>query len=164
MRFPWSARRPAVDVAEGERVLAWARTAGGDVVAGTREALYLPGGVRVRWERVESADWDVEAEVLSVSEVGSWGEQRPVHEVAVAEPRLLLDLVRERVTASVVLQRHVPVRGRRGLRVIARRAPSRHGPLSWVFEFDEGVDPDDPVVRAAADVALLEARTEVGDR
>ncbi len=128
MRVPWPERRPAVDVAPGERVLAWARTSGDDVVAGTREALYLPGDVRVAWELVESADWDVETDLLRVSEIGSWGQVRPVHEVGVAQPRLLLDLVRERVTASVVLQRHVPVHGRRGLRVVARRAPSSHGP------------------------------------
>ena len=60
----------------------------------------------------------------------------------------MLELVRERVTASVVLQRHVAVSGRRGLRVIARRAPRGNAPVDWFFEYDAGVDPDDAEVRA----------------
>jgi len=34
--------------------------------------------------------------------------------------------------------------------------------VRWLFEYDEGVDPDDPAVREAADAALAAARTEVG--
>ena len=65
--------------------------------------------------------------MLRVSEVGAWGEPRPEHRFVIDEPGRLLELVRERVTASVVLQRHVPVDGRRGVRVIARRAPGGAG-------------------------------------
>ncbi len=61
-----------------------------------------------------------------------------------------------------MLQRHVPVNGRRGVFVIARRAPRGNQPLSWVYEFEEGVDPDDPAVRLAAEEALAQARDEVG--
>jgi len=154
---------PPVEVAAGEKVLAHAASPDG-VVAGTRLALYLPGGRRVPWEQVEAADWDLESETLRVSEVGTWGEVRPSYSFALAEPARLLQLVRERVTASVVLQRHVPIRGKRGVRVIARRAPSATGPLSWLFEYDEGVDPEDPFVAQAAHEALLAARDEVGDR
>ena len=70
--------------------------------------------------------------------------------------------MRERVTASVVMQRHVVVAGRRGLRVIARRAPSGAGGVHWVYEYDEGVDPDDETVREAARAALVQARHDVG--
>jgi hypothetical protein len=81
-----------------------------------------------------------------------------------AEPALLLQLVRERVTASVVLQRHVAIHGKRGVRVIARRAPTGARALSWLFEYDEGIDPGDPFVEHAAQEALAAARDEVGDR
>jgi hypothetical protein len=144
-------------------VLAHASSPDG-VVAGTRVALYLPGGRRIPWEQVEAADWDLETETMRVSEVGTWGEVRPAHTFALSEPARLLQLVRERVTASVVLQRHVPISGKRGVRVIARRAPTGSGQLSWLFEYDEGVDPDDPFVVQAAEEALLAARDEVGDR
>jgi hypothetical protein len=153
-----------VEVAAGERVLAWATSSDG-AVAGTREALYLPGPPprRIPWEQVEAADWDAEAETLRVSEVGTWGEPRPSYEVAVTEPGRLLELVRERITASVVLQRHVPIVGKRGVRVIARRAATGSRALSWLFEYDEGIDPADPFVDHAAREALTAAQNEVGE-
>ena len=115
------------------------------------------------WEQVEAADWDNETSELRVSEVGAWGDARPEHRFAIDDPGRLLELVRERVTASVVLQRHVAIDGRRGLRVIARRAPGLPTDITWVFEYDEGVDADDPAVRLAAAEALAAARGEVGD-
>jgi hypothetical protein len=113
---------------------------------------------------VEAADWDREAETLRVSEVGTWGEERPTYSFMLSEPALLLQLVRERVTATVVLQRHVAIRGKQGVRVIARRAPTGARELSWLFEYDEGIDPADPFVDHAAQEALAAARDEVGDR
>ena len=177
--------RPPVEVAAGERVLAWAEASEG-VVAGTRDALYVrishpsssvepssssveppsssvePVETRIAWEDVEAADWDRDTSVLRVSEVGSWGARRPEHLLTIEEPGRLLELVRERVTASVVVQRHVPLRGRRGLRVIARRAPRGDRPITWVFEYDAGIDPADPDVRRAARDALAAAQEEVG--
>lgn len=157
-------RRPAVPVGPGEKVLAWTGdVADGDaVLAGTRDALYLPGGVRIPWEQVEAAAWDRDTSELVVTEVGTWGEQRPEHRYVLEEPGRLLQLVRERVTATVVFQRHVLLRGRRGLRVIARRATSGERALTWVYEYDEGVDPADPAVREVAEEALAGAQDEVG--
>ena len=158
--------RPAVPAVAGEKVLAWAESSSGQVVAGTRDAFYLtvPGSgaqARVPWEQVEAADWDRETSQLRVTEVGSWGEARIEHIVTIEEPGKLLELVRERVTASVVLQRHVALQGKRGVRVIARRAPRGDRPMQWVYEYDEGIDPDDPFVRHAAAEALAAARDEV---
>lgn len=155
------ARRPDLPVAEGERLLAWTTTADGTVLGGTRDAVYLPE--RIAWEDVEAADWDSETTTFRISEVGRWGEERRERSFSVPEPGRFLELVRERVTASVVLQRHVRLAGRKGVRVIARRAPGHHGGLRWVYEYDEGVDPDDPEVRRLAAEALAEARLHVGD-
>ena len=155
------AKRPGVDVAPGERVLAWTEATTGEVLAGTREALYL-GGTRLAWEDVEAADWDRETEVFRVIEVGTWGEVRGEHRFTIGEPRRLLELVRERVTASVLLVRHVPLEGRRGLRVIARRSPAGDRGVRWLYEYDAGIDPGDPVVRLAAENALADARSVVG--
>jgi hypothetical protein len=152
---------PPVEVATGEKVLAWASSGTGPV-AGSRSALYLPGAVRIPWEQVESADWDLETETLKVTEVGTWGEPRPTHSLVLSEPARLLQLVRERVTASVALQRHVPIRDGLGVRVIARRAPAGARELTWLFEYDAGIDPDDPFVAHAAQEALTAARDELG--
>jgi hypothetical protein len=154
-------RRPAIAVAAGERVLAWTQATTGELLAGTREALYLDG-TRLAWEDVEAADWDRDTEQFRVAEVGHWGERRVEHRFAIADPRRLLELVRERVTASILLVRHVPIDGRRGVRVIARRPPAGDRAPRWVYEYDEGIDPADPAVRIAAENALAAARGEVG--
>ena len=150
-------------------MLAWADSSVG-ALAGTRDALYLPvadraeaAWTRVPWEQVEAADWKGETESLRVVEVGTWGEARPEHTFVVADTGRLLELVRERVTSSVVLQRHVAISGKRGVRVIARRAPRGTSPVRWYFEFDQGIDPADPSVDQAAQEALAAAREEVGD-
>ncbi|MFA6299825.1 MAG: hypothetical protein WC642_11705 [Nocardioides sp.] len=153
--------QPDLAVAAGERVLAWATDTVGDVVGGTRHALYLRDH-RIPWEQVEAADWDRDTSVLSIREVGTWGQVRPQHRVTLDQPGGLLELLRERVTASIVLQRHVAVRGRRGVRVVARRAPHSTGEIAWFLEYDQGVEPDDPAVRVAVDEALRAARGEVG--
>ena len=161
MRLPRRPERPSVDVGPGEKLLAWARTTDGAVLAGTRDAVHLDG-LRLPWELVEAADWDRDTELFRVSEVVTWGEARREHVFAVTEPGRFLELVRERVTASVVLQRHVPVRGVAGLRVIARRAPRGDRPVAWYIDYDEGVDPGDPEVRSVTESALAAARGEVG--
>jgi len=158
--------RPPVAVGKGERLLAWAPVDGGGWAAGTRDALYLLDR-RVPWEQVQTADWDRDEGRLRVSEVGAWGRPRPQHtltipDTAAKDADRLLQLLRERVTASVLLSRHVPVTGRRGVRIIARRAPSGRSDVQWLYEYDEGVDPEDPFVRAAAETALAAAQADVG--
>ena len=69
--------------------------------------------------------------------------------------------MRERVSASVVLQRRVLVQGKRGFNIHARRSPTG-GPVEWFVEYDVGVDPQDVVVRDLAGTALAEARSELG--
>ena len=48
------------------------------------------------------------------------------------------------------------------LGTIARRAPSGQSDVQWLYEYDEGVDPEDPFVRAAAETALAAAQADVG--
>ena len=170
MRFgarEWPEPAPAevvarADLPRGEKVLASAESAGVWLL-GTRAAFVVVAETqhsRIPWEQVERANWDRDASRLEVSEVGEWGLSRPVHRFILDDPGRLLELMRERVTASVVLQRRAVVRGRKGLNVIARRAPTG-GEVGWFVEYDEGVDPDDPSVRALAGQALDRARSEL---
>ena len=167
MPISWRRRSlvPSVTVPRGEKVLAMTTATDGAVLAGTRDAFYVvrDGETRrVPWEQVEAANWDRDTDTFRLSEVGSWGEERPVHTATLTDPGRLLELVRERVTASVLLVRHVPLEGRRGLRVIARRSPAGDRGVRWLYEYDAGIDPGDPVVRLAAENALADARSEVG--
>lgn len=148
-----------------DKVLASAASTDGCWLLGTRDALVIVEPletIRLPWERVETADWDRDEERLRVAEVGEFGQVRPVHTFTVPDPGLLLAMVRERVTASVLLQRRVTVSGKRGLTVIARRPPRGRGEIIWACEYDAGVDPDDPAVRRAADEAVRSARDELG--
>lgn len=164
----WFARKRApMTPVPGERVLAWAETEDG-VAAGTREALYLPGAddgaqVRVAWHEVETAEWDVGTDTFVVREVGTWGRTRPEHRVVVTDPGRLLELVRERVTSTVVLTRPVALPGGRRATVVARRATTGERAVAWFVDYEVGLDPADPEIAAAVDRALVAARAEVGE-
>ena len=158
------------DLPRGEKVLAHTVAKDGTWLLGTRLRLVLVGGgdspgerraVEIPWETIEDAAWKQDDARLRFTETGQYGELRPTYSFEVEDPALLLQLVRERVTASVVLQRRVLVRGRLGLTVIARRSPVG-GPVAWMHAYDEGLDPDDPEVAAVADRALEQAQAEVG--
>ena len=148
-----------------ENVLAHAHSSDDTWLLGTRGRLLLvsPDAVHVlAWERVEDASWDKDHSRLRITGIGEYGEPRPSYTFQMDDPTLLLQLLRERVTASIVLQRRVPVHGKLGLTVIGRRSPVG-GPVAWMHAYDPGVDPSDPEVAAIADQALADAQAEVGD-
>jgi hypothetical protein len=173
MRLFRSTVPPKVAAQVEGRALAAAEAVDGTWLVGTRSELVLiapaaggPGPVetRIPWERVEGADWNRDESRLRVTEVGRFGEPRPsyVFTLTDEEPGTLLQLIRERVTASVVLQRGHLVSGKRGLKVVGRRSPTG-GPIAWMHEYDEGIDPDDPAVVAAAEALLRRAREDIGE-
>ena len=105
-----AARREGARLRRRRRRHLAARHAGGWLV--------LPVGTRtpaIPWEQVENADWDQDADAAAPSpRSGSTASRGRSHALVMDDhPALLLQLVRERVTASVVLQRRVPVRGKR---------------------------------------------------
>ena len=154
----------AAPLEKGERVLAGTATRDGSWLLGTRAALVITGSnqTRIPWQHVERADWARDEARLRVNEVGEFGKVRPEYSFEIDDPGLLLELIRERVTASVVLQHHVAVSGKKGLFVVARRAPRGDGEITWAYEFDPGVDPDDPAVMTAAQRGLDAAAEELG--
>jgi hypothetical protein len=149
-----------------ERILASAESEDGTWLLGTRDRLVLvdPDGevALLPWERLHRADWDSETATLRVERVQDWG--LPVHRstFVLDDPEALLTLVRERVTASIVVQQRIDLEGRRGLSVVARRPPAGDGEITWACEFDEGVDPSDPSVQVVAEAALRDAKDSLG--
>ncbi len=149
----------------GERVLATTRDAAGDWQVATDQALHVcvdGRHQRIAWQCVDRATWDRDSERLVVVEVADFGEPQQRHQLEISEPGRLLEVVRERVTASVLMSRHVPVAGSRGLKVVARRAPAGNGEVTWSFWLGEGLQPGDPAVQAAAERGLAEAQAELG--
>jgi len=149
----------------GERALAWAQDGQRQWYVGTDRALLLPedgSWRRIGWERVERAEWDRDSGALVVVETAEFGTLEPTHRLRMNDPNRLLELVRERVTASVVVRRFVAVEGRRGITVVGRRVPHSDGALGWSFVVDSGLDESSPAVQAAAERALAQARAEIG--
>jgi hypothetical protein len=162
-------RRPpeAVAAAVDGRLLAWAESARG-WLAGTPTALHVVphhgAPLRLPWEEVQHADWRADDEVLEVVTVGEFGRPRATYSFRLgASPATLrlAQLVRERVTASVVLQRRVDLGDKRGFTVLGRRNPAG-GALSWFVDYDAGIEPD--AVAEQVDAAVAQARAEVGDQ
>jgi hypothetical protein len=148
-----------------DKVLASGVARDGTWLLGTRRVLVVvlaDHRVVLPWESVEDASWDRDEERLRITGVGAFGRPRPSYALEMEEPAHLLQLLRERVTASIVLQRRSPVRDRLGVTVIGRRSPVG-GPVTWMHAYDPGLDPEDPEVVAVADVLLEQVRSEVGD-
>ena len=157
--------RRCLPLHDGERILAAAADADERWYVGTPAALLVPDGPayrRIAWETIQRADWDRDTETLTVEETAPFGQPQPRHRAQLTEAGTLLRLIRERVSASVVLTRFVPVDGKQGLTVIGRRPPGTNEPVEWSFLLDAELSPDDPLVRAAAEQALDEVERELG--
>ncbi|MFC4529256.1 hypothetical protein [Sphaerisporangium dianthi] len=158
MRFPWAARslppEAGVTLEAGERVLVHARTPDGGFVVATDRALRLPAGVVMPWYRIDRALWDEQGLLV----VGTDGARRRVE---LPDPGRLPEAVRERVTSSILVNRHVRLGDRGGVRLVARRVPGQET-ADWEFVFDAGLDPADPGLRAAAEQALEQLRRNLG--
>lgn len=151
-----------------EDILAAVQLTDGQWVAGGRAAVYLPtdteGAVRrVGWEKIERAGWDSEASVLHVYETTAFGTPLRATELKVDDPGRFGQLLRERIDASVLIQRHVPLAGKNGVRVVGRRNPADpNATVFWNFVLDKGLEPDQPGVVDGAEAALAAVRDEFG--
>jgi hypothetical protein len=146
----------------GERLLARAESETG-AIAATTQRLLLPadGGFHaIGWENVERATWSRDDDQLVVIETAPLGAEPRRHRIGLGEASQFLDVVREQVQASVVISRHVPIAGERGLRVSGRRRPGLQR-LAWVVAVDSGIDLEDPAVRARIESAVALVRAEV---
>ena len=146
----------------GERVLAWLVSGTSSMVA-TPTSLVLPEGndlARVPWDLVLRAQWVEQAVDLTVQERAG-GRPVVLHVPVTGAVDTMAGVVRERVNASIAVQRHVTLAGDKGARVVARRVPGQTE-LRWTVVFDSGLDPADPALRARADTALAELRAALG--
>ncbi|MEU8354927.1 hypothetical protein AB0C27_02845 [Nonomuraea sp. NPDC048882] len=151
-RLPADVRR-SLDIAKGERVLTFAAAEAGHLVA-TNLALHLPGGTRLPYEEIDRASWDEDG-LLVITTGGVRHFER------VTEPRMMPETVRERVNSTIVVNKHVQLPGRGGVRLVARRRPGGEM-LGWTLVFDDGLDPADPGLRAQAEQALEGVRRSMG--
>lgn len=136
-----------------ERVLAHGADPQARPVVATDGALILqrrpPRFSRLPWDRIDRATFTdgVLTVVTAADDTGPGVRLR----IPLADPGQLPEVVRERVTSAVVLDRHVPLRGRRGVHVVARRPPLGDS-LTWTFVPDDGL-----VLTAAEEAAAVAA-------
>lgn len=157
------------------RILAWARAQDGFVI-GSPAVLSVGGGDgaahdevergaaggalsaetagwrHLGWHEIEHGGWNAETRSLSWT---LYGGRRG--RVELAEPARLPELFRERVAASIAVERFVPLRGERGVTVTARRDLGAAGTLSWHSTLTRGLSAStdgmaDQIARAEADL------------
>ena len=147
------------------RILAWARSSDG-IVVGSLAVLSVgasgPGAEpeewrHVGWHEIEHGGWNAESRSLSWT---LYGGRRG--RVELAEPGRLPELFRERVAASIAVERFVPIRGERGVTVTARRDLAGDGALSWHSTLTRGLSWSGEGVAEEAARASAELESEYG--
>lgn len=146
----------------GERVLAVAADAAGRYLVATDRDLvlqrYPPEYSRLGWEVIDKAVFDDDS--LRVTLHTTEGDVARLR-IPISTPGHLAEVVRERVTASIVVSTHVALRGERGVRVTARRRPDEDE-LSWWGAIDEALQPADEALRQEASEAVSRVRQTLG--
>jgi hypothetical protein len=144
------------------RILAWARTGDGFCI-GSPSRLSLSEGDQWRhvgWHEIERGGWDAESGVLTWTELAAPGEKGVPGSVALTEPGRLPELFRERVSATIAVEKFVALTGSRGVVITARRDLGADGGISWHSALTRGLTWETEGVRGAVDRAMAELRLE----
>lgn len=154
--------RPPADVTAAldpsDRLLSWATTADGFVVA-SRRGLRFPDARFLPWHRIDKAAWREGVLHLTEAEQVAPGVMQALSPVSFAliEPRNLPTVVQTRVTQSVAHTSHHTLPDQGGaVRVVARRVTGQDG-LEWSLRY-EAADRNDSEVRAAAEQLLADTK------
>ncbi len=149
----------AADAPGPARILAWAEAESGHVVAGPAVLSVgdLDGGfVHVGWHQIENGSWNSETRQLSWAQYG--GRRGSVRLTA---PGQLPEVFRERIAASIAVERFLPVTGERGVVLNGRRDLAAADPkIEWHATLGRGLSWRTPGLREAVDAALAELRLE----
>ena len=154
--------RPPAEVSSllerGERALAWAETSDGGWLVATGTRLCGSGPtLDYRWVSVLGASWDP-----PVLELKIWTPQRvDTSALTIPQAGVLPQVIRERIMQSLVVQRHVALSGKKGVRFLARRDPETDL-VTWQTVLDAGVDASDPAVAARIAESLAVLREAYG--
>jgi hypothetical protein len=127
-----------------------------DVMATDRGIYFATetGSAHMRWEEIAKATW--EQPWLTITSVK--GERTKLYLDPSGE---IPPVVRDRVTASVLVRERVPLDIGGSVVCIGRREPLGDD-ISWILEFGSEEDSQDPRIRDSADRALAELRATLG--
>lgn len=143
------------------RILAWASTPEGFAI-GSPSLLSCSTSApedpwrHLGWHEIERGGWDAETSRLGWVRYG--GERESV---GLVEAGRLPEVFRERVAASIVLEKYVPVLNNRQVLISGRRDLADGGSaISWHGTLGRGLSWQTPGVRAAVDEAIGDVRAE----
>lgn len=138
------------------RVLAWAPAESGAVVALPERLAVLDGDgwTSIGWHEVLRGGWDADASALH------WTGPDGGRSVPLADPGRLPEVFRERVEATILVQRSVDLARGRFVIVSARRDPWGEAPVAWALHPGPGVRLEDPDTAEQAAAALERLRAE----
>jgi len=159
-----AAKAAAAPIEPSELVLAVDRGPSGSLAVATREAVYCqdrPGGTWTRraWEDVTRVAWDDQRRLLRLTGIGPRGIWRK--DLTLRSGTVLVDLARERVTATRLASTDVRAGGRVCALVTARRRPGS-GAVVWTVVLNETAAAGYPEIRAAVAAAIDGLRAGAG--
>jgi hypothetical protein len=151
--------RRQLELRDKERILAWADDGEGRTVVASESALHLqrnpPDYARISWDQIEHAGY--EAGVMRITLGPTLGSA--TLRVPVGDAPDLPVAVRDRVTASVVVDRFVELEGDLGVRIIGRRADDG---IVWRLDLDpELAGRPEATERARALLADVQSEVEL---
>lgn len=177
----WPRRRPALPayarawLSAEERVLTFASTPGGDLVAATPRGLWItdrrpakadsagdeiasgqeqPAGRLLSWESIVTAKWSGDALTLITAEEAAPQIMRRMPPLTLVLPEAadLPRVVRQRIDRSVAVSHRRPLSAGGSVLLVGRRVSGRNGVL-WYAVFDSDSDVQDP--QACREAAML---------
>lgn len=144
------------------RILAWATTPDGYAVGGPETLSHGNGAdwQTVGWHQIERGGWNAELGQLTWTELAAPGESGRRGAVELVDAGRLPELFRERVAATIAVERFVPLSGSRGVVVTARRHLGPDRALSWHGSLTGGLSWSADGVPEAVERAIAELRRE----
>jgi hypothetical protein len=144
----------------GERPLAHGNldAAEGESAVATAKALYVHGRV-IPWDQILKATWEEPWLTLNISDEAYRGSEQM--RLQLQDSRKFLDVVRDRITASVIVTDRRTLPGG-AVATFAARRRSQDGSVHWTVVFDGSPDTSDPQLRAEAESVLADLRGSLG--
>jgi hypothetical protein len=144
------------------RILAWATTSRGFCIASLATLSYgdEEDWKHVGWHEIERGAWNAELRKLTWALHAAPGEPSPRGSLELVEPGRVPELFRERIVATIAIEKFVPLVGERGVTITARRDLGGTGAVAWHGTLTRGLNWQTAGVRAAVDQAMEQVRTE----
>jgi hypothetical protein len=149
------ANRPA-------HLLAWAKTSTGFCIASPATFSYGDEDAweHLGWHEIERGSWNADLNKLSWVRYAPPGEPPARGVLELTEPGRVPELFRERIAATITVERFVPLSGERGVIIAARRDLGAGGAVVWHGTLTRGLSWQTDGVRAAVDQAMEQVKAE----